>query len=136
MILSLKKTGLGPTKTTKDELWYSYVPWDTQNVNSIFRNIGFQRCKYLSFCWLCFYFITERISCWLYTEETWWFLRKHFLNKKEWDSIFSHTVVWISLKCSEGGFILFSLRLCPLLTFSTTTTVHCQIKLIIIYAII
>ena len=28
------------------------------------------------------------------------------------------------------------LRLCPLLTFSTTITVHCQAKLIIVYAII
>ena len=51
MILSLKKPGLGPTKTTKDENSdiHMYL-WDTQNVNSIFRNIHFQRCKYLSFC--------------------------------------------------------------------------------------
>lgn len=75
MILSLKKpVGLGPTKTTKDESSDTHMYlWDTQNVNSIFRNIHFQRCKYLSFCWLCFYFITERISCWLYTERLEWF---------------------------------------------------------------
>ena len=49
MILSLKKpVGLGPTKTTKDESSDTHMYlWDTQNVNSIFRNIHFQRWNFV-----------------------------------------------------------------------------------------
>lgn len=95
-ILLLKKYGLGLTKTTDDESLcnHTYLQ-DTQNVNSIIveviiRNIYFQGCTCFSFCWAhCYLAIAEGFMLYL-SRDTWEILKKHFLDKMEWDSIFLH----------------------------------------------
>lgn len=75
-------------------------------MNSIVRNIHFQRCKCVSFCWTQFYLVMEGISYHSKQRELGNSKEEAFLEEGMRFCFFTYWR-WTSLKCSEGGFIHF-----------------------------